>query len=624
MSRWLLSFVLLVSWTALVRAEGLDAELTKPYHLQVVLHIAGDRQLTNAFQDQVERELRANLRAALGDLAEVEVVRTHPRLATIEAEGLQSGLNGWREVSGTKTHFVFIDFDNNQYIIRARQHDGLTGLSSPLVREARISERQLVSRTATLLVDRDFGMVGTVTKKTGDEITLKGGGIPGQDMGRWVKKGDVFAVSVVNTAGKSFEVPWTLLQVTRAPREGVCECKVLHRYQNPLPEGPTIRGYRCLRLATTKAPVRLHFFSEKPGQTLIGLQVMVSQNGFKDDAGAEQLSIEAGGYVQTDRSFENVAFVRVLVSGRQTQVQLPIAIVGDRTVDCPMNPDPLGQELSELEWRRDRWVRQLYERLQLLQLLARDLNDLIGKGAYVSAKEKAAAGVDELKDEIRNLKEEATALRDAARELKVENKLDLTEGERLIKDLKTQQSRFAEHIKQIDSAIKEQANPDRQEAQKLLHQAKLYEEQADFDQALAKYDQAFGKGVPISDEVKKHVEKLRKDWEPKDEEHRAARAFIYKTWPTAKTAREMDEQLPQAQKALQKCSAVGDRYSPLKLRKESLAHVTQLEQEWDALKAEGSEDNKKKLEKFAEVSGKLKKLLVDTDRYLNAQAKAGK
>src|SRR2546430_658589 len=99
MSRILLVWVGLLSWTALAGAGGLDPEANKPYHLQVVLRVAGDRQLTKAFKDQVERELRANLRAALGDLAEVEVVRKHARLAKVEAEGLQNGLNGWREVS---------------------------------------------------------------------------------------------------------------------------------------------------------------------------------------------------------------------------------------------------------------------------------------------------------------------------------------------------------------------------------------------------------------------------------------------------------------------------------------------------------------------------------------------
>jgi hypothetical protein len=627
MSRFLLAIGCLLVPAAQARADKLDPELDKPYRFQVVLHIAGDRQLTRTFQDQVARELRANLRAALGDLAEVEVVRTHPRLARIEDEGLQNGLNGWREISDTKTHFVFVDFDNNQYVIRARQHDGLTGLPSPLVREARISERQLVSRTATLLVDEDFGVVATLTKKASDEaeVTLKGAGIPGQDLGRRVNKRDVFAVSVVTTAKQGFEVPWTLLQVTREPQNGVCECKVLHRFENPLPDGPTIRGYRCLKLATSKAPVRLHFVSEKPGQPLpAGLEVVVSQNGFKGDSADEQLSTEAGGYVQTDKSYENVAFVRVMRGGRATRVRLPIPIVGDRTVDCRMAHDPTAEPFAELEWRRDRWVRQLYERLELLQLLAKDLKNLSDKASYTAAREKAVSGLDELKDEIRNLQDEEGAMREAAKELKLEHKLDLADGDRLVQALKTQQDRLAEHIKQIDGVIKDQADPVRQKVQALLHQAKLLEEEADCEQALAKYDEAFNIGVPISEDVKKHVEKLRQDWAPKDDEHREARAFIYKTWPTATTAKAMDEQIGQAQKALQKCIAVGDRYGPRKLVKDTIPHVNQLAQEQEALRAEGSEDNKAKIKLVHDLSEKLTELLKDATKYLENQPKASK
>ena len=65
-------FVLILSASAVW--AGIDPETTKPYQLRVVLHIAKHRLLTKVFQDRVRLELRDSLQAALGDLAQVEVV----------------------------------------------------------------------------------------------------------------------------------------------------------------------------------------------------------------------------------------------------------------------------------------------------------------------------------------------------------------------------------------------------------------------------------------------------------------------------------------------------------------------------------------------------------------------
>src|SRR5713101_3176280 len=107
---WLLSFVL--PWCSLClcgKSFALDPETDKPYELRVVLGVADQRLLTDVFKEQVERELRDGLQAALGDLATVEVVRAHPRLKEVEANGLQA-LDAWKDVDGVKTHFVMIDY----------------------------------------------------------------------------------------------------------------------------------------------------------------------------------------------------------------------------------------------------------------------------------------------------------------------------------------------------------------------------------------------------------------------------------------------------------------------------------------------------------------------------------
>ena len=118
------------------------------------------RGLTDVFRERLERELGDSLQEALGDLARVKVVSKHPRLAEVLSKGLQRTLDEWRDRSEVKTHFVLLDYRGENYEFQARQHDGLTGLASPLVRRARTDDRRLVAKTAAVLVAQDLGWSG--------------------------------------------------------------------------------------------------------------------------------------------------------------------------------------------------------------------------------------------------------------------------------------------------------------------------------------------------------------------------------------------------------------------------------------------------------------------------------
>src|SRR6516165_205228 len=155
------------------------SDMSGPYRLQVVLRFGDHRAFTDVFKQQVEDGLRDNLRAAFGGLTQVEVVRTHPRLSEVE-KNLQA-LDGWKEVSDVKTHFVLIDYvDNTYYQVQARQYDGLTGQASPVIRRERSTERPFLARTISFLIDQDFGIVGEIgnqSDKTHVDVTLKGAGL---------------------------------------------------------------------------------------------------------------------------------------------------------------------------------------------------------------------------------------------------------------------------------------------------------------------------------------------------------------------------------------------------------------------------------------------------------------
>src|SRR5260370_30385794 len=140
----------------------LDPEKDSPYQLQIVLRIADHPPLTPAFKDQVKRELRASLQDAFADLARVEITDTHLQLKEIESKGLQGALEGWKDISSQKTHFVLIDFRDGQYEIQAGQHDGFTGLARPLTRSPQAPDREFVAPPAPVPPGREFGRAGTL------------------------------------------------------------------------------------------------------------------------------------------------------------------------------------------------------------------------------------------------------------------------------------------------------------------------------------------------------------------------------------------------------------------------------------------------------------------------------
>src|SRR5262249_5372832 len=185
-----------------------------------------NRLLTDVFRDQVKRELRDALQAALGELAQVEIVEEHPLLPEVRRLGL-GRLAGWKTPSDehdVKTHFVLIDYAAGRYEILARQHDRRTGIWGP-TRTDRTSDRAFVARAAALLVERDFGPVGSFDVWPRGEqqpqevrLRLRGAGL-GVPLGRWVKEGDVFAVVQVLGGDATQEVKYAVAQVKEPPRD---------------------------------------------------------------------------------------------------------------------------------------------------------------------------------------------------------------------------------------------------------------------------------------------------------------------------------------------------------------------------------------------------------------------
>jgi hypothetical protein len=596
-------------------SAALPAEAMKPYRLQVVLHVAEHPILTGVFQERVQRELHDSLQAALGGLARVEVVRDHPRLQEVETKGLKHALDGWNFINDTKIQFVFIDFVDGRYEIQARQYDGSAGLPSPVVRRASTTERLLVARNAGLIIDKDFGLVGTITHKDDKkvEVTFKGGGL-GTSLERWVKKDDIFAVAeIVDQAGAgqvAFRVPWTLLQVSAEPKDGKVACLLHHRWGNPLPDAAGVLGYRCLKLGTIKAPLRLRVVSDdKLGTPLNGKRVQISGVSFQDEP-LDKLNTNSDGLASSAHPYKNVAFV-IILEGGMVLAKIPIAIVDERIIPIPVNTNVKVEARGQIVLRKDRWLGRVFDAIAVASSVVNDVNGKVGESREAAMK-KAQDGLRGLEAETKNLKAEHDALVKEAGQAQMT--LDLTQGEQYLRELQDQANNLQTYITKLSAIVNEEKDPKRQKWKEMAQQAKLLEAAADYDQAITLYEKVFEAGYEDA-ELKRYVDKLKSVWPLKNDKHLKAETFIYQTWPKVEFASQMKAALPEAREAFETCKGLGDWMRLRKLYKVNVAHAARLGKEVESLRTD-KEDDRKTLDIIDAVSKELLVLDQELEKYL--------
>jgi tetratricopeptide (TPR) repeat protein len=140
----------------------------------------------------------------------------------------------------------------------------------------------------------------------------------------------------------------------------------------------------------------------------------------------------------------------------------------------------------------------------------------------------------------------------------------------------------------------------------MLERARLFEGEADFDQAIALYEKVL-QASPEQAKVKDYLAKLKADWAPKNPEHRDARVFLVKTWPKLDVA-ELKNNLGKAHEALAVCKAASDKLTPLKVMQANVAHAAHLTKYLETLKRQDSVDNRAQAKAIAQVIDGLSRL----------------
>jgi hypothetical protein len=404
------------------------------------------------------------------------------------------------------------------------------------------------------------------------------------------------------------------------PKEGVCRCQLFHRRKNPLEIGSTVLGYRCLKLGTTTAPLRLRLVNEKDRSPLAGRAVTISANDF-DQKPKEEHTTQADGSILTKEFYHHIAFVRVLDANGDVQAKIPVEILEDRLVVCTLGINRQAEELGDLEFKRKRWLNRVYESRLAVGVLFQELNRAAEKSPQ-SFLEKAQTALKSMETDHANLTEELGELKKTAKAATQGKAIlaDLAEGERRLLELRAKREELAGIAAGLEKELQVAESPKAKGLRTMVQQAKLLESEADFDHAIEMYEKILRDGGEQS-AVKDHLQKLQAEWTPKDNQHREARKMIYAVWPKVESATEMKAQLKDARNALQICQRAGDHLTPVRLLKANIAHQARLQKEFDGLQGEASEEDRAKAKTIAEVAEELKKLTEEVSSYLASAKK---
>jgi tetratricopeptide (TPR) repeat protein len=629
--RIIVAVVALLVAAAPARAQ-LDPEPRTPYLWQVVLKAQPHPLLTGAFRVQLKRDIVAALAPALGSLGTVEVVdladvprdQWQPLWQQFDDKGFPA-LDATRDLTSAKTHFLTLEYQDGQYHLESRQHDGFTGLASPVVRRENVRAPELVGRTAGLMLDRDFGLAGTVEPGPRDEakVILRAGQLGRVD--RFVKAGDIFAVSEVKktnrpapppvrtATGKIIAPPsgsapppglsaqprsFTLLRVTEVGGDGVLKCAVLTRWKTALPAKPGTAGYRCLKLGTIEQPlvVRLVSSSGALQKSAGQVRVRATETGFKaPDEPRDYFEFKSGLY-HSPRPFANVACVVVSLVGGEAQ-QYPVPILGTEPVNLQFETSLQAAQAAEFVRTALNARDRLDDALNAQSICFEATAKLIDKQKNEEALARAKGGYQAADTADKSITDDLTQLKEQVG-LSPDGPKLVAAIERKLLAMREINGKLKQHIAKWEEVVRREKDPTigaRQvQAEALAERIKLLLGRGDVDEAINAYDQL----VTLANEgdeaakVREARDKLKADWKPKSPAHAKARDYLLKTWPGVATIPDFKDSLPQIGAAVDECMKAGDRYTLRKLLSIFTGSIVKLKELTEPLDQNADADRK--------------------------------
>jgi hypothetical protein len=283
-----------------------------------------------------------------------------------------------------------------------------------------------------------------------------------------------------------------------------------------------------------------------------------------------------------------------------------VPIFADEPYVCYVNIN--NDPMTRLALDRTLWEQTMYDTDRMLVKLFEDL--------FKADPEKRQATLDKAQKGVEDLENDLSRFEQKREELLKLN-MERTVGQSRLKDLREKRDKLKTFIGTQETLIKEENDPKRKEILELVKQAQLLEGKKEFGKALELYKNVLDAGLkdPKLDDYVKHVKKLEAAWAVKNEEHQAARKFIYETWPTL-DLEELKGGIPRARKELEVCGKVGDKLSPLKLVEVALDYDQKLKQKKADLNPDLNQEDFKAAQAIEAVLDDLAKLLLEANDVL--------
>jgi tetratricopeptide (TPR) repeat protein len=582
------------------------------------------------------------------DLATVPREKWEPLWQQYEDKGF-AALEGARELTGVKTHFVRIDYVAGVYQLRTRQHDGFTGLVSPL-RQQQVSAPELVGRVAGLLLEQDFGLCGTIemgTENSGEtvRVTVRGGQLG--PINHWIKVGDILAVAQIFATARPAAPPQrtatgklivtneqaqvaltstprahTYLRVREVGHNGELRCEVLSAYRTPLPVGKAL-GYRCMRLGTQVGPLTIRLVSRGTGPQLGGqISVRAQESGFQPSSAPQDLFQFQDGLFRSQRPYAHLACV-VVSQGPGTGSQFPIPIVGEKIVNLPFETDPKRIEAATVLQTVAALLNQVVDARNAQTICFQVVSELIKKGKNEEALARAKAGYSSYQDAAQSISEQLQRCREQLDKSAEATRLAAA-VEQHLQALRKANDDLARHIQTLEAAVAREKDPKAAardvQAQVLTTRITILLSRGEVEEALNTYDQLLTL-LPDNAEVRHRRDQLRQQWQPKSETHAKSRQYLLRTWPGVATVDDFRESLPQLGAAIDECIKQGDHFTLRQLQSHFASAVDKLNQLHDALDPNRERD-RQEIEQIQQLGASLAALEKKVQEFLARQAQA--
>ncbi|MFO0935038.1 MAG: hypothetical protein U0798_00800 [Gemmataceae bacterium] len=632
----------------------LSPEADEWYRWRIVLKVKPHPLLGKDVRQQLAREISAAVAPAVSKFAEVDVVD----LASVPAEKkaplwVAFEKDGWsaldqqpfRELTGIKTHFLTIEFKSGVYHLESKQHDGNSGMSSPVLRVNETRAAEQIARLAGQMLFPDFGMIATViggkeTDSTGLLLKVRGSGrVPIDDL---VKVGDIFSVSMITKQDPFADRPrqrgktgsstapvkppamigttkeYTLLKAITSPNpDGTIRCEVITRFETGLPTTMSgLIGVRAMKVYGTSTPVRVKVVTKDgklhPRASLLTVFGTDGDYGVNPGPRDGFSFNSADGTFRSARPLQSIACLIVGLSPSYSE-RFPVALTGNNLITVVMSDNEETARKAELEKTTMDLRMRIGEAHQALSNLFATTGRLVGEGRNRDALDRVVEGLKTAESVDQLLQADLERIR----------KLPGAKMEDCEQQLKTFRE-WREKLKSYEQGLTAAAKLDPLRMEKdlrikdLVERIKTLREQGEVPEALLTYDELID--LSKNNDYKIEKEKLARIWAPQDAAHQAAREVLLIKWPSTQSVDDFSKLMKPFSDAANVMMKKDDRLGVRKLFNSFNLSYSKLKALLEKLDANVAED-KVKLDQINNLMQDLKTLETTVRTWLEKSTK---